>query len=402
MKKLTISFALVFCFLLLTSLTFAQVFPPVWVQGPFPTGTETVRGDAPCDTSIPDEMGTVHEYTAYRGTPVVDGNVDDDPVWNTIPWTAFNQYTNQGTALSCYIFDGACDGVEENWTGWEDVTAWFKVLWDDDNVYFAMKKIDNEYVYDENRLANNDLGNIWQDDAYQIVLDCNDPFDQGGPLPSAEIGLALLDFYETAYNSWRNTNGDPLALAEGNGESAVEICDGKAFFASQVDSGDGYLEVMEVAFVKWDDIVADAPQMMSIMANDVDFDHSVDAMEWSRGIFHGKLAERYASIVYSSSEAPTAVDGKQPAQPVAFALEQNYPNPFNPTTTISYGVNKPGHVELVVYDLLGHEVATLVDEVKYTGTYNVTFDAQDIPSGVYIYTLTSQNAVMSQKMILMK
>ncbi len=400
MKKLTMSFALVFCFLLLTSLTFAQVFPPVWVQGPFPTGTEVVRGDAPCDTSIPDEMGTVHEYTAYRGTPVVDGNVDDDPVWNSIPWTAFNQYTNQGTALSCYIFDGACDGVEENWTGWDDITAWFKVLWDDDNVYFAMKKIDNEYVYNEAHMT--DLGNIWQDDAYQIVLDCNDPFDQGGPLPSAEIGLALLDFTETAYNSWRNTNGDPLALADGNGSSAIEICDGKALFITQTDSGDGYIEVIEVAFVKWDEIVADTPQMMSIMANDCDEEHSVDALEWSRGIFHGKMAERYASIVYSSSEAPTAVDEKQPAQPVAFALQQNYPNPFNPTTTISYAVEKTGNVELKVYDLLGHEVATLVNHNQYPGTYSVTFDAHEQTSGVYIYTLKSASSITSRKMVVMK
>ncbi|MBN1559486.1 T9SS type A sorting domain-containing protein, partial [candidate division KSB1 bacterium] len=292
-----------------------------------------------------------------------------------------------------------CDGNQNYW-GFDDITAWFKILWDDDHVYFALKKIDNEYKYDATHMTS--LGNIWNDDAYQIILDANAPDDLNGPMPSAEIGLALLDYTETAYTSWRNTNGDPLALADGNGVSAIEACDGKAFFATQTEGEDGsYTEVMEVAFVKWGEIVADEAQMMSIEANDLDEDHTVDALQWSRGIFHGKLPERYASILYSSSE-PSAVADKQPAMPVEFTLQQNYPNPFNPTTTISYTVNKIGEVELNIYDLLGHKVATLVDEVKNAGSYQATFDSQDLPSGIYIYTLKSAQSVLSKKMVLMR
>ncbi|MBN1997350.1 T9SS type A sorting domain-containing protein, partial [candidate division KSB1 bacterium] len=296
-------------------------------------------------------------------------------------------------------FDGACDD-NEDWWGPEDITAWFKILWDDDHVYFALKKIDDEYVFDETHMTN--LGSIWNDDAYQIVLDANAPDDQGGPLPSAEVGLALLDYTETAYTSWRNTNGDPLTLADGEGLSGIEICDGTAFFATQTENEDGsYTEVMEVAFEKWDDIIADEVQMMSIMANDLDEDHIVDALQWSRGIFHGKEAARYASILYSSSE-PSAVEDKQLAVPSKIALFQNYPNPFNPATTISYTVNTIGKVELKVYDLLGQEVATLVDDVKNAGYYQITFDAQDLPSGVYVYTLKSAQSVMSNKMVLVR
>ncbi len=398
MKKPIMSFALVLCLTILTSLAVAQVFPPEYAKGPFPTGTEAVRGDAPCDLNIPDEMGTIHEYTAYRGTPVVDGDVDNDPVWNSIPWTAMDSYTGGGS--SCYIWDGTCDG-KETFYGPEDITAWFKVLWDDNHVYFAMKKIDDEYVYNPDHLGASQ-GNIWQDDAYQIVLDTNSPDDVGGPMPSAEIGIVLLDYTEAAYNSWRNTNGDPLALAEGGSESAVASGNGKMFFGSQQDhDSGGYIEVMEMAFVKWDEIVADEAQMISIMANDPDEEHTVEALEWARGIFSPKDANSYASIVYSSSEAPTAVDNK-PSQPTEFALQQNYPNPFNPTTTISYAVNKTGVVELKVYDLLGHEAAELVNEVKNPGVYNVSFDAHHLPSGVYIYTLKSADAVMSHKMVLMR
>ncbi len=386
------------CFMIVTSLAVAQVFPPEYVKGPFPTGAETVRGDAPCDINIPDEMGTIHEYTAYRGTPTVDGDVDNDPVWNSIPWTAMDSYSGGGT--SCYIWDGTCE--QEGYYGETDITAWFKILWDDDHVYFALKKIDDEYVFNEDHMGDSQL-NIWQDDAYQIVLDTNSPDDIGGPLPSAEIGIVLLDWNEEAYNSWRNANGDPLALAEGGSESVVASGNGKAFFGSQKDhDSGGYEEVMELAFVKWDEILADETQMFSIMANDPDEEHTVHALEWARGIFSPKDPNSYASIVYSSAEAPTAVFDKQPNQPTEFTLAQNYPNPFNPTTTISYAIKTTGTVELNVYNLLGHTVASLVNTVQNPGVYTVTFDAKDLSSGVYIYTLKSAQTVMSHKMVLMK
>jgi hypothetical protein len=85
-----------------------------------------------------------------------------------------------------------------------------------------------------------------------------------------------------------------------------------------------------------------------------------------------------------------------------FDLQQNYPNPFNPTTTISYAIDKAGAVELTVFDLLGNEITTLVNETKEPGVHHVTFDASDLSSGVYIYSLKSSESVISKKMILMK
>ena len=218
MKRLTIRFAVVFCFVLLSSLAIAQTFPPVWQPGPFPTGTEQVRNDAPANTSIPDGLGTLYEYTAYRGTPEIDGVVNGDPVWNSIPWTAMSIYTVNG-GETCNIFVGDSCAATVNYAGAEDISAYFKILWDDDNIYFALYKVDDSFVSDTTHA--NDLGNIWQDDAYQIVLDANAPNDIGGAMPSAEIGLALLGSIsndvantETAYNSWRNDNGDPLELAD--------------------------------------------------------------------------------------------------------------------------------------------------------------------------------------------
>ncbi len=85
-----------------------------------------------------------------------------------------------------------------------------------------------------------------------------------------------------------------------------------------------------------------------------------------------------------------------------YSLEQNYPNPFNPTTKINYSLKDKGKVELKVYDLLGNIIATLVNEEKSAGNYEVDFDASKLSSGVYLYTINSGSFVQTKKMILMK
>ena len=90
------------------------------------------------------------------------------------------------------------------------------------------------------------------------------------------------------------------------------------------------------------------------------------------------------------------------ARPTVFELAQNYPNPFNPTTTIRYELRNDGLVRLKVYDVLGTEVATLVNEEKAAGRYEVNFNASALASGVYIYKLQAGSFINSKKMILLK
>lgn len=85
-----------------------------------------------------------------------------------------------------------------------------------------------------------------------------------------------------------------------------------------------------------------------------------------------------------------------------FILNQNYPNPFNPTTVISYSVPSNQYVELRVYDITGREVAELINETQLSGNYNVRFDAGNLASGIYIYTLRGQNFSVSKRMVLIK
>lgn len=88
--------------------------------------------------------------------------------------------------------------------------------------------------------------------------------------------------------------------------------------------------------------------------------------------------------------------------PLAYSLQQNFPNPFNPSTIISYSLQKDGLVTLKVFDILGKEVATLVNERKAAGYYSIDFDASNLPSGIYIYSLTSANFISNKKLILLK
>jgi hypothetical protein len=89
--------------------------------------------------------------------------------------------------------------------------------------------------------------------------------------------------------------------------------------------------------------------------------------------------------------------------PSSFSLEQNYPNPFNPSTAIEFQLHRASRVSLKVFNLLGQEVATLVDDVKQAGVYRVTFDASQLSSGVYFYRLTGDNGLAAaRRMMLLK
>jgi uncharacterized protein YggE len=92
----------------------------------------------------------------------------------------------------------------------------------------------------------------------------------------------------------------------------------------------------------------------------------------------------------------------QDGQPQQFSLHQNYPNPFNPTTIINYQLSQSSYVKLVVVDMLGREVATLVNDIQTSGNHQITFDARQLSSGVYFYKLTTNTFSQVKKMMLLK
>ncbi len=100
-------------------------------------------------------------------------------------------------------------------------------------------------------------------------------------------------------------------------------------------------------------------------------------------------------------ESVTAVESS-PSQISSYQLYQNYPNPFNPSTVIRFSVPYESHITLKVYNILGSEVATLVNGVRAAGSYNITFNAENLASGVYFYQLKAGNFVTTKKLLLLK
>ncbi len=118
----------------------------------------------------------------------------------------------------------------------------------------------------------------------------------------------------------------------------------------------------------------------------------------------GKAVSHENLLLTASIAVPTAVieSATQSNVPLQYGLEQNYPNPFNPSTTIRFQMPSKGFVTLRIYDIVGREVATLVNGFQEAGTHNVKFDASNLPSGIYLYRITSGTYAETKKLVLIK
>ena len=119
-------------------------------------------------------------------------------------------------------------------------------------------------------------------------------------------------------------------------------------------------------------------------------------LETGKYYYRLKQIDFDGSLKYSSSVEIEVL------APVRYSLSQNYPNPFNPSTTISYSIKEAGLVQLKVFDILGNEVASLVDEYKPAGSFEVEFNASQLSSGMYLYKLSAGEFTSVKKFMLLK
>jgi len=114
------------------------------------------------------------------------------------------------------------------------------------------------------------------------------------------------------------------------------------------------------------------------------------------------IATNEEAVVLPQIPPIVSVEGETNSAPDNYILYQNYPNPFNPSTTIRYSITNPDIVRIKIYDILGREVKTLVNEFKQSGNYEIQFDASGLASGIYLYRIESGKFVQTKKMILLK
>ena len=160
------------------------------------------------------------------------------------------------------------------------------------------------------------------------------------------------------------------------------------------DVVDGLLEsnglsVGETIDLLWNVRVSDGVDTVAVAS---DFDFDTDEFET---LFFGITLERNEATSIDDGEGLSGI-------PRTFELKQNYPNPFNPSTVIRYAVPEASNVRIDVFNVLGQRVSTLVNREHQAGTFDVTFDAANLSSGMYFYRLESANAVLTQKMMLIK
>jgi hypothetical protein len=125
---------------------------------------------------------------------------------------------------------------------------------------------------------------------------------------------------------------------------------------------------------------------------------------WSVGGCPFVWAGQQANVLHNGLAItyPVGAGNNNNEVPNSYKLEQNYPNPFNPVTSIAYSIPKSGPVKLTIYDMLGREVAVLVNEFKQAGSFSVDFDASELSSGAYLYKIEAGDFRDSKKMMLVK
>ena len=238
-----------------------------------------------------------------------------------------------------------------------------------------------------------------QAEAYSIGLDyANNVFtlgwDSGNPNWNKDVFLIKYDQFGNML-WWRKYDGTingydeghKLTLDNNNNIFVIGVFNYNFTFIMKYDSS---------GFVKWTRVLDISGG--NIEGIDIVLDNSGNVYGCSSSMVSGQR-QNYLTFKYSQGTGVYSNSGNIPHN---FSLSQNYPNPFNPTTHLKFGIGDLGFVSLKVYDLLGKEVATLVNEKLSPGSYSVEFDGSNLSSGMYFYKLTSNGFSEVKKMTFLK
>lgn len=319
-------------------------------------------GTAQLTSRVADE---ILDVTLASKMIVVDGIMED--TWKAAPWIAGNFFNHSGW------------GFPDNFDDWYDLRVDWKIMWDDDGITWFVQVWDDMLVDGES--------NDWQDDSIEIYMDADnskqttyDGIDDSQiriNWSSTDIGLV------TSTNVWTAEDFE-LGAVETDMGWDVEIK--LPFAVMDMPGGEGWEFGTEVDYNDDDDGEGRDMKLKSVQ-------HTSDDNTWSNPSVMGTAVLVAGGAAVESHSTSIVTD---------YALSQNYPNPFNPSTTITYAVPKTSKVLLTVYDMLGKEIATLVNQIKPAGEYNVTFNGADLASGVYFYKLETDAQVFTNKMMLIK
>ena len=213
-------------------------------------------------------------------------------------------------------------------------------------------------------------------------------------------GLCLTIKYTPAGDTvWTAQYGAPLA----EGTNMVLDDENNIYITGIVNVSGGEPDIVTLKYnsqgeLQWTETY-DGPVNGDDEAVKIQLDNEQNVYVIGKSPGYGTGIDDFVTIKY---DAVVTQAQNNPTKPNEFVLDQNYPNPFNPTTKISYAIPKAGNVKLVIYNLLGEQVATLVNEFEEAGTHSIDFNGQGINSGVYFYQLKDGSFNETKKMVLLK
>ncbi len=258
---------------------------------------------------------------------------------------------------------------------------------------------DGDYlVYDPSDPGATTLSDLSAGLGYWVLSSAGDVLSYGGGSPVAprEISIPLAAANGvTPSRDWMSIYGSGITVdgTELEAGAAVEVYTETGVLCGRGVYGDGLLKFTSIYGYENDGNIAQTyPRINDRLVV------RVDGAEVDAGITY-----RGSGSCVSLGRLTTNGD----AVPGSFSLSQNYPNPFNPTTSISFNLPTSGHVELTVFNILGQQVATLVDGSLTAGQHEATWNGADesgdaVGSGIYFYRLTTSNVTETKKMVLMK
>jgi len=326
-----------------------------WHTSNFSWNTPSLFGNAILDEHVADEY-----LPCYKTNTPFEIDADQEDAWLAFPEITQNTWVTDDATL--WFLETAVDDF------WYDCYMSFRIAWDADYFYAFVEQKDD--------VNDNTLSDTYQRDSVELYWDGDNSKNESGGYDADDHQLRFVSDGVTADNA---------------GESVWSV----------VVKDDGF--DVEVA-VPWS-VLAFEPALdelfgFEVQTNDTDDGVARSAMGrwWSYSNSSWNNPSYFGTAYFTQFDAVK----NDVAQAESFDLSQNYPNPFNPSTTIKYAVRARENVRLTVYDMLGHQVATLVNEVKNIGTYEATFDASNLSSGNYFYKLEAGDKVITKKMPFLK
>jgi hypothetical protein len=362
----------------------------VWVNTWKTSYTYDDNGDMLIKLSAYWENNAWVNYSRYTYTNDNKGNalVELGENWMNNDWVNSDRYT--------FTYDNNNYWVTELYESWTN-NAWI-------NSFRITLTLDNI----GNRLA--ELDEIWINNAWMNSNRYTNTYDNNGnqitKLTEKWINNAWAISFRSTYTY--DNNGNKLTYLGENWTNNVWVNSGRSTYT--YDNAGNQITYISEQYTNntWVNS-AKATYTYDANGNALYGEYFIWGNSWIAGNglfffyynFKKNVQSYYGHIVNISYISITEViENNIPIN--GFGLAQNYPNPFNPSTKIQYSIAKSNEVTLKVFDILGREMAVLVNELKEAGIHEVLFDASKFVSGIYVYTLISGNFLESKKMLLMK